>query len=118
MTESQLQRAVIDYLRVALVRGLAFAIPNAARRTQWGRASNAVPGLMPGAPDVLVVTEGRPVFVELKTPKGRLSDAQVAAHAALKAAGATVLVCRSVEEVERALRDWGVPLKATTGRAP
>lgn len=54
-----------------------------------------------GAPDRLVLC-GRPVFVELKKPGGKLSKAQVMVHELLKSHGCEVVTLIGVEGV----REW------------
>lgn len=48
-------------------------------------------------------------FIELKAPKGTMSDAQKALHAELRAIGHRVFVCRSLDDVLDALLDAGCP---------
>ena len=57
-------------------------------------------GAKKGFPDILIIWKGRAIFIELKTKKGRVSDAQKACHAQLILAGGLVTVCRSLKEVE------------------
>lgn len=72
-----------------------------------------------GAPDWLFVINGRAVFIELKSPSGKVSKAQKIYHRMLRdRAGVAVHVCRSLEEVEavieraRAGEDIGYAKKA------
>lgn len=67
-----------------------------------------VGGVTPGWPDIEVVVPQRlflpdhawsPIYVELKSSKGDVSQKQAAVIAALIEAGAHVCVCRSVSEV-------------------
>jgi len=69
-------------------------------------------GLKPGIPDVLIVWQGRAIFVEIKRPGGRLSPAQKAMHERITSAGAVVATCFSAEDVERYLSVI-MPLRAT-----
>ncbi|MFZ4604443.1 MAG: VRR-NUC domain-containing protein [Caulobacterales bacterium] len=96
---------------MAAPQALAFAIPNAAQRTATGRASNAIAGLLVGAPDLLLIQDGRAFFVELKAGKGRLSLAQCMTHERLRSLGARVEICRSLNDVARALEAWGLPCR-------
>jgi hypothetical protein len=101
-----LHSAVADFLRVALPRdAVFFTIPNGD-----GKMTTA-PGALSGVPDLQIVYRGRPIFIELKTKTGRLSDAQRDVHMRLAAAGAVVAVCRSVVEVEEFLAML-IPLRA------
>ena len=108
--ERQLQRAVFAFLKRAMpAESFYSAIPGGDR--QMTRA----PGYVSGMPDVLIIHNGRPLFIELKAPKGRLSEAQKDVNVALWRAGAETCLARSVEEVERLLRAQRIPLRASTG---
>lgn len=107
--ERALQRAVCDYLKLALPAEAFFsAIPGGDRQM------TLTPGYVAGLPDLMIVWDGYPLFIELKAPKGRVSEAQSDVHEALLRAGADVEVCRSVADVERTLRLLPIPLRATT----
>jgi hypothetical protein len=68
-------------------------------------------GVRRGFPDVAIFDGGRALFLELKAPKGRVSDEQTACHKALRRAGCVVYVIRSLDEAIIALRECGVPLR-------
>lgn len=70
-------------------------------------------GLKAGAPDNLIVWDGRVFFVELKSKTGRISDAQKIVIPAIESAGAPVAVARTLEDVAAALTAWGIPLTMT-----
>ena len=102
--EDRVQREVIAFLAAVLPHALLFAIPNGARRTKGGKAANAVPGLLPGAPDLAVcLPHGRVLWVECKAPKGVLSDAQDALWTRLRGLGHDYCVVRSQGDVRAAL---------------
>ena len=86
--EESTQREIIAYIGAVAPRALVFACPNAAPRAFGGRASNGVPGLMKGAPDLIAVLPGsRVVFIEVKTAKGSSSIDQIAFSGRCKALG-------------------------------
>lgn len=68
-------------------------------------------GCLPGWPDMGIVWNTRTYYIELKTAAGKLSEAQKERHAQLRAAGAPVAVCRSLEDVLYFLETHDVPLK-------
>jgi hypothetical protein len=114
--EDDLQRAVVQFLRVALPFDAVFyAVPNGGLRHSRAAARMVGLGLRSGIPDLAIVWRGHALFVELKTARGSLSPAQRQMHARLHVAGAEVMTCRSVECVENSLREIGVPLRATSG---
>lgn len=59
--------------------------------------------LWPGAPDRLIVAKYEVIWVELKSPDGKLRPAQVATVKILKKLGQTVHVVRTREQVDAIL---------------
>jgi len=57
--------------------------------------------------DRMFVRRGRVVFIEFKTPKGKLTDGQTREIARFRAAGAEVHVARSLEDVKKILTEPG-----------
>ena len=119
--EADLQFDIVNYLNVALTPShFVAAIPNASRRTFFGHAANAVAGLYPGMPDLMIVGPlGRCAFIEVKADRGRLSDVQQAVHARLATMGVPHCIARSLDDVRAALVAWGIPTRESKsiGRA-
>ena len=88
MSEAALTRACVERLK---------KMRAAWRAVKWLKIHGG-PMQAAGWPDLLVVIEGRVLFVELKGPDGRLTKLQAVMLTDLKQAVATVGVCRSVEE--------------------
>ena len=57
------------------------------------------PNVMPGTPDLLVIHQTQPVFIEVKAPKGKLSADQLLFKAMCDEHGVEFAVARSVEDV-------------------
>lgn len=107
--EQDIQRAILDYIAAVCPDCLAWACPNASRRTKTGKATNAVPGLRRGVFDLSVILpDGRFVAVEIKTSKGYLSEEQEAFADELTSRGVMWCVLRSVEEARSMLAHYGV----------
>ena len=53
-----------------------------------------------GLSDLTAVKDGKTIYVEIKTPKGRLSEYQVNFQHDIEAHGAKYVVCRSVEDIQ------------------
>ena len=117
--EYRLQASVVQFLRVARPPGLAWhSIPNGGQRHTRVAQKLIATGLRAGVPDLLIIWRGHPIYIELKTPVGAVSGVQKQMHRELAGSGADVLVLRSVEGVENALREFGVPLRASvSGRS-
>jgi len=112
--EEQLQMTVCKFLTHALDgNSMFFAVPNGGLRSRSEAARFKATGTVAGIPDICVVNDGRLIGLELKAPKGRLSDAQLYCHERLRRARVPVSVCRSLDEVIEALRSAGVPLRAS-----
>jgi hypothetical protein len=114
--EADLQRSIHQYLLWALPPdAVHFAVPNGLMRSKKAAARAQGEGVAAGVPDIAIVwrQQPHPIFIELKAPKGVMSEAQRGMARKLRYCGADVLLCRSVEGVECALRELGVPLRAT-----
>lgn len=96
MTEHELQQEI----RLALGKlGIVLRLNVGTLRTQDGRYLTT--GLPPGACDLLFIGGGHAVFIEVKTPAGRLSEAQTRFLDAVNCHGAPHVragVARSVED--------------------
>jgi hypothetical protein len=107
-SEHELQAAVIDECDLRASQrpeyGLLFAIPNGGWRHPTVAATLKAEGLRAGIPDLFLPVQRHGyggLFIELKTPTGRLSDEQVAWVRNLTAEGYRCKVCQtnSVTEV-------------------
>ena len=111
MKEAQIQKAIVDYLKLVLPSAYrCFAIPNASQRTATGRPANAVAGLTRGVPDLAIVGgAGRIWFLEVKSRKGRLSEFQSEFGDWCAFKGGVPWSCvHSVEETRLALKEWQI----------
>lgn len=112
--EQQLQKAVIQFLKVAAPEGLFYTAinPVPGKSPAVAGLSKAL-GMRAGVADLLFIYEGTPFFVELKAEKGRETPAQRETSKAVANAAAVTYLCRSVEELCVILKECqGVPLKA------
>lgn len=96
-SEAQIQKEILDYL--SAVRILHWRIPVDSVRTGSGarRKSN-----LRGFPDILGIlpqTNGNVFFVEVKGPKGKLSEDQLAFHKKLRNEDCLVITAKSLEDV-------------------
>ena len=85
ITETDIRRQIQDYLRI---RGwFVFYILQGL-------------GAYKGIPDLIAVKNGRVLFIELKTPRGRQSEYQRKFQADLEAAGGEYVLCRGVDDLQ------------------
>ena len=123
--EQIFQRGVADFLKLALPFPDAWftTIPAGGGGKTRGAILKGM-GYKAGTPDMLVIWKPRhwkadegsfAIWLELKSVGGKLSKAQKQCRDALVAAGCYWALCRSLEDVEKALRRFGVPLRTTVG---
>lgn len=65
----------------------------------WYRNNIGSLGQRKGIPDLEVMYHGKPYFIEVKTPKGRLSEHQKRELAWLRENNISVCIARSLEDV-------------------
>ena len=70
-------------------------------------------GVRRGLSDLMIWWSGRFIAIELKTAKGVMSDSQKEFADGIVGAGFQYHLCRSLSDVEAALIDAGIPLRAT-----
>lgn len=110
--EQALQRQVAQFLAVALDGNSWFSsMPLGGGGRLRGAILHGL-GVKRGLPDMLVINDGRAIWLELKAAKGRVSEGQQDCHAALSSARSPVAVCKSIDDVIAALVAAGVPLRA------
>lgn len=121
MTEQQLHRSVVQLLAVYAARGLlAYCHPaNGELRSAATAGRLKGMGLVAGVPDLLIWAPFEKHFqIELKAGRRGPTPAQLDWAARMADMGIEVRVCRSVDEVEAALRAEGIPPVGTMDRRP
>lgn len=113
--ESDMQRAVIHWWQLAhRILGvsdanLLYAIPNGGKRNAREAARMKTEGIRAGIPDLFLAVPRdvyHGLFIELKAPNGRISEAQKAVIASLRHLGYYVDVCRSFDEALRRIEGY------------
>jgi hypothetical protein len=56
-------------------------------------------GVYPGIPDITAIKTGHVVFIELKTPKGKLSENQMKFQKSVELHDGNYFICRRLEDV-------------------
>lgn len=109
--ELLIQIDIVEMLKKRLKRGVLYtAFPaGGGGRVRGAKLKKA--GLMAGWPDIQLVYKGQYYGLEVKTPVGRLSPAQVDLHKKLIKDGCSIAVVRSVSEAEEIILDWGLSRK-------
>lgn len=101
--ESQIQCALVRYFAYAYpqYRGLLFAVPNGGYRTATTARIMKAEGVVSGVADLLLLVPNathHALAIEMKTDKGRQSDAQKAWQQAVEAQGYRYEIVRSLTE--------------------
>lgn len=107
MRESEITKAVMQHWKKLGVPGsLVAGIPNAMSQGQYG--------LTKGLPDLIVMAPDLPIgFIELKTDKGKASEAQLAFKALCLKLGIPFALTFGRDEPIKVLEEWRVVRKAT-----
>jgi hypothetical protein len=111
--EDLIQRTVFQHIKHRGVPGLvALHVPNGGYRKPIEAAKLKGLGVQKGAPDVLLwhrpspLEPGRSYAVELKSPDGRLSEAQAEMLARLEKAGVFTAVAHGLDQALAVLESW------------
>lgn len=105
-SESAIQSSIIDYLLMQQSLNKLFVqrINNTPIYDPTTKTFRSMPkGARKGFPDIYVLIDGRSIFFEVKTGKGRQSKHQVQMQHMLEKHGAEYYVVRSVDYVKKAL---------------
>lgn len=109
--EDRIQISILEYLEAVAPHVLVFAVPNEGRRSYTAAARHKLLGMVAGVPDLVLCHEGRALFFEVKSAKGRLQPTQRAFIELATQAGAKAAVVRSIDDVRAALKAWGIPTR-------
>lgn len=117
--EADLQRAVVTALRFALPKqAIIHHCPNeiteAGPRGAKRQAILVGMGVHPGFADLMVLCDGRVLFLELKSRKGQLSPAQDTFRETVTAQGFGWALVRSLDDALGALADHGFTTRVTS----
>jgi len=122
--EADLQRAVVVALRFALPKGaiIHHCVNEVTEPGTRGAKRQAIlvgMGVHAGFADLIVLCQGRVLFLELKSLKGRLTPAQEEFRDAVLAQGFGWALVRSLDDALGALADHGFTsrIAAPVGRA-
>jgi hypothetical protein len=107
--EDDIQRTVLALFALRAAPGtFVFHVSNGRARRPIESAILKSLGLRAGIPDLLVIRESHVFALQLKPLDGRLSPAQLAAHDALRGAGAEVAVAGGIDQLIAVLERWGL----------
>ena len=110
--EADAQRAIVQALRVALPRDaiVHHAVNEIAANDRRGQIRQSIVvgmGVHPGFADLMVISGGRVLFLEVKSQTGRLRKSQEGFRETVSAQGFGWALVRSVDDALDALADHG-----------
>jgi len=119
--EADTQRAIVATLRIALTRSAivhhcANEVTEAGPRGARRQAILVGMGVHAGFADLVVLSEGRALFLEVKSAKGRLHPTQIEFRDVVRAQGFGWALVRSVDEALSALEDHGFTSRVRPAR--
>lgn len=122
--ENQIHLAIARYLNMVIKRPSRWwtiEVSNQAsgKAAMFRQMALKARGVVTGTPDIQIIWInpdsdgwGRPelklIFLEVKAPEGKLTEKQEALHNELREDGHEVYIVRSVEDVEKILKELGV----------
>lgn len=107
MTEAQEQQAVVEYCDWKHIP--VFHIPNGGSRHPAEAAHLKAQGVRAGVPDLCIpVARGgyHALYIEMKAPKGRVSEKQREWLALLREQGSCALVCYGADNAIKAIEAY------------
>lgn len=111
--EDRLQLAVLEYLEITVAEPhLVWHTPNSGKRSQSEANRFKLLGVVPGVPDLILLT-GRGIhFLELKAGKNKPTEAQEDFMSYARSLGWHTAIIRSLDDVGNALRAWNIRTRA------
>lgn len=104
--EEQIQIACVQWFRFAYHEYICFAVPNGGSRNAIEAARMKQSGTLAGVSDLIVIGKNSVLFVEMKTRTGKQSDKQKQFQANVERLGYRYMICRSLSEFMRAIKNW------------
>ena len=96
--EDKIQAGIVNLLRQNGF--LVFSVPNGGQRSAITGALLKKTGALAGVSDLIIVLEGRVVFVEIKTPSGRQQDTQKIFQGKVEQLGHRYEIWRDISDCE------------------
>jgi len=107
MSEHLEQVSAVNWFEAAYPGVLIFAIPNGGERNPMVAEKMRREGVRRGIPDLMIPAWR--MFVEMKAPKGRLSDYQIERIDYLISAGYQCLVCYGFDDFKSQITQLKTP---------
>lgn len=107
--ESQIQAAIVAWVRLVAPSCLIFAVPNGGFRTKAEAAKLKWTGTLAGVPDLVIIDEhGLAYFLEIKQVDGVLSQVQKDFRDMCRQRKWPWRVATSINDARDALKAWNI----------
>ena len=107
--ETKLQIRIVTLYSYILRKDVLFwHTPNGGKRTKREAGKLKAMGVLPGVPDLILMSKAGPVFVEVKIEGGSLTDAQKDFRDNVIAMGWSFRTVTSLEDARRVALDFGL----------
>lgn len=104
--EDKLTMAVLQLIALKYRQVFVWHTPNEGRRTAFERFKAKALGVVSGVSDLILISDGKLLALELKTGKNRMTENQKTFHDAILKNGFWVAVAYNVEQVDCVISDW------------
>lgn len=109
--EHRLQCACVNWFRIQYpkLHYILFAVPNAGKRDPRIGAYMKAEGLLPGAPDLILLKSNRrycALCIEMKTKTGRQQASQKKWEMEAKKNDIMYVICRSLEDFKKVITEY------------
>lgn len=116
LSEAQLHKAAAQYLDAVLPTWVLWTTVGHGGGGKIRGAQLKAMGVKRGVPDIIIcwdasVYSPRVMWIELKSARGRIKPDQEKFMRSAELMGHSTYVCRSIEEIEFALKNQGVPTR-------
>lgn len=101
-SEDYEQASFVSFVRTNYPETIVFSVPNGGARDIKTAAIMRLTGTLAGVPDLILIDEGKILFIEMKrTKNGKVSDKQAQVHEKIRQNGFRVEVCNGYFEAKR-----------------
>ena len=103
--EAKIQSAIVQYLQILGI--FVFSVPNERKSSPQAMGRLISMGLKPGISDLILWLGDKTIYMEVKTPKGRQSEAQKRFQKRCEESGRIYCVVHSLDEAMKVVDEYG-----------
>jgi hypothetical protein len=103
--EAKIQASIVQYLQILGI--FCFSCPNERKASPQAMGRLISMGLRPGVSDLILWLGDKTVYMEVKTPKGKQSEAQKRFQKRCEESGRIYCVVHSLDEAMKVVDEYG-----------